>query len=104
VFFDFDVIDLTFNKDGFYHVIPAVSDPIDIVNAITPPVDMGDDLPQWLKVLFGVLLLIVLLVILGPILPYIVKAVVWIIMLPFKAIAAIVNAVKKSAGKHKNCS
>ena len=37
VFFDFDIIDLTFNKEGVYHVIPAVSSPIDIVNDITPP-------------------------------------------------------------------
>ena len=43
VFFDFDVIDLTFNKDGVYTVIPAVSDPIDIVNDLTSPTDMGDD-------------------------------------------------------------
>ena len=47
VFFDFDVIQLTFNDDGEYYVIPAVSDPIDIVNAITPPVDMDDDIPWW---------------------------------------------------------
>ena len=43
VFFDFDVIDLAFNKDGVYTVIPAVSDPIDIVNDLTSPTDMGDD-------------------------------------------------------------
>ncbi len=43
VFFDFDVIDLTFNKDGVYTVIPVVSDPIDIVNDLTSPTDMGDD-------------------------------------------------------------
>ena len=51
VFFDFDVIQLTFNNDGEYHVIPAVSSPIDIVNPITPPVDMDDDIPWWAYVL-----------------------------------------------------
>jgi len=48
VFFDFDVIDLTFNKDGVYTVIPVVSDPIDIVNDLTSPTDMGDDGLSWL--------------------------------------------------------
>lgn len=38
VFLDFDVIQLTFNKDGNYTVIPVVADPIDIINAGTPPV------------------------------------------------------------------
>ena len=40
VFFDFDIIQLTFNRDGVYTVIPVVSSPMDIVNAITPPVQM----------------------------------------------------------------
>lgn len=52
VFFDFDVIQLTFNNDGIYHVIPAVSSPIDIVNPITSPVDMADsDIPWWAYVI-----------------------------------------------------
>lgn len=37
VFLDFDIIQLTFNKDGEYIVIPVVSSPIDIVDDITPP-------------------------------------------------------------------
>lgn len=51
VFLDFDVIQLTFNNDGEYHVVPAVSSPIDIVNAITPPVDMDSDIPWWAYVI-----------------------------------------------------
>ena len=61
VFLDFDIIQLTFNKDGVYKVIPAVSSPIDVVNAITPPVQMPDDTPWWIKLL-SVLLVILLLV------------------------------------------
>jgi hypothetical protein len=37
VFLDFDVIQLTFNNGEVSTIIPAVSNPIDIVNAITPP-------------------------------------------------------------------
>lgn len=61
VFFDFDVIQLTFNNDGVYHVIPAVSSPIDIVNAITPPVDMDDDIPWWAYVVVVLAEIVVLL-------------------------------------------
>ena len=34
-----------------------------------------------------------------PILPYIIKAVVWVIMLPFKLIAAIVKGIQKAVKK-----
>ena len=61
VFLDFDVIQLTFNNDGEYHVIPAVSSPIDIVNAITPPVDMDSDIPWWAYVIVVLAEIVVLL-------------------------------------------
>ena len=51
------------------------------------------------KLILGILALILLLIILWPILPYIIKAVVWVISLPFKGIAAIVKAVKKKKPK-----
>lgn len=51
------------------------------------------------KWILAIIALILLIVVLGPILPYIIKAVVWVIMLPFKAIAAIVKAVKKKKPK-----
>ena len=66
VFFDFDVIDLTFNKDGVYTVIPAVSDPIDIVNDLTSPTDMGDDGLGILGIILLILGVIVVLVVLMP--------------------------------------
>ena len=81
VFFDFDVIDLTFNKDGVYTVIPVVSDPIDIVNDLTSPTDMGDD---------GL-----------NILPYIAKGIVWLVCLPFKAIASLCKGIGKAAKEQK---
>lgn len=83
VFFDFDIIQLTFNKDGVYKVIPVVSSPIDIVNAVTPPVQMPNDTPWW-KVLLGILLGILLIVLLVPLLPWIARAIVWIVCLPFR--------------------
>ena len=101
VFFDFDVIDLTFNKDGVYTVIPVVSDPIDVVNGLTSPTDMGDDGLGILGIILLILGIIVILVILMPILPYIAKGIVWLVCLPFKAIAAICKEIGKAAKEQK---
>lgn len=38
-FTDFDIIQLTFHRDGIYKVIPVVSSPLDIINGITPPLE-----------------------------------------------------------------
>lgn len=101
VFFDFDVIDLTFNKDGVYTVIPVVSDPINIVNDLTSPTDMGDDGLGILGIILLILGVIVVLVVLMPILPYIAKGVVWLVCLPFKAIAKLCKGVAGSVQKRK---
>ena len=54
------------------------------------------DTGKWI---LAIIALILLFVVLGPILPYIIKAVVWVVMLPFKAIAAIDKAMKKKKPK-----
>ena len=94
VFFDFDIIQLTFNKDGEYAVIPIVSSPIDIINNITPPTSFTDETSVW-KTVLALLLVILLLVLLAPILPYIIRGMVWIITLPIKLIKAIKNGKGK---------
>ena len=99
VFLDFDIIQLTFNKDGVYTVIPVVSSPIDIVNDITPPVNMPDETPWW-KIALALAFLILLIVLLAPVLPYIIQGIGWLIMLPVKA----VKAIKKSTKNKKELS
>ena len=100
VFLDFDIIQLSFQKDGDLTVIPVVSNPIDVVNGITPPVDLDDEL-EWWKILIGVILLILLIMLLFPILPYLIKAVLWIISLPFKFIAWICRSCKEKKRTRK---
>lgn len=93
---DFDVIDVTFSNGEKTTVIPVAMSPVDIISDGTPPLDTNSDKGRdWWKILLAVLALIVLLVILMPILPYIVQVILWIILLPFKLIAAIVKAFKK---------
>ena len=91
VFYNFDILELTFNEKGVYTVIPVVNDPIDIFNDIQLPSKESD----ILKYVFMALGLLILLVILMPILPYIVKFVVWLILLPFKLIGAIFKGIGK---------
>lgn len=92
---DFDIIDVTFTNGGVDTVIPVVSSPMDIVSDLTPPIDTTKDW-DWKKIIsiiFGVLLLIVLLVVLMPILPTIISFIINIVLLPFKAIAALFKAI-----------
>lgn len=83
VFLDFDIIQLTFNKEGEYTVIPVVSSPIDIIDGITPPVDMSEEM-STLEAIVALILLVLLVILLWPLLPLIIKGVMWIILLPFK--------------------
>ena len=103
VFFDFDIIQLSFLKDEEWHVIAAVSNPIDIVNGISTPTHLSpnDGWPSWLKWTLAILALILILVVLWPILPYIIKAVVWVVTLPFKLIVMAVRGIKNAVRKRR---
>ena len=91
---DFDIIDLTFTKDGAETVLPVLMSPMDIIPDADPPIDTTSDKdPEWWKIILAVLALIVLLVLLWPILPPIINALIWLISLPFKALAAIFKAI-----------
>lgn len=103
VFFNFDVIQLTFSKDGVNTVIPVVSNPLDIVDPLTPPVDMDDDdwwrwILERILIFIGILGGIFLIVALwGPITTLL--GLLWkAVCLPFKAIS---NAVKERKNKNK---
>lgn len=94
---DFDVIDVTFTKGNVSTVIPVVAAPVDNIPDGTPPVYTEDDKPDmdWLKWLFAALALIIVLIILAPLLPYVFKFLVWLLMLPAKLVVWIINLFKK---------
>lgn len=97
---DVAILRLMFETDGVTYNLGVVMDSQEgdeIAGNRPDPAEVG--LPLWVKILIAVIALILLLVILGPILPYIAKAIVWVIMLPFKGIAAIVKAVKEKREK-----
>jgi len=97
VFLDFDIIELTFNKEGEYHVIPAVSSPTDIINELTaPPVQM-----KWWEIVLAILLLVLLLIILWPVLPFILKALWWLITLPLRIVAKVFSWIANIGKRRK---
>ena len=94
---DFDVIDVTFTKGNVSTVIPVVAAPGDNIPDGTPPVYTEDDKPDmdWLKWLFAALALIIVLIILAPLLPYVFKFLLWLLMLPAKFVVWIINLFKR---------
>lgn len=99
VFLDFDIIELTFKRDTTETIIPVVASPIDVVGGITAPIEK--DGISWGKLILALLALIVIVVLLAPILPYVIRAVIWVILLPFKAIAALVRAISNAVKKRR---
>ena len=84
---DFDIIDVTFSSDETETVIPVVSSPIDVIHDPTPPVlTISDNEIAWWKILVVVILALALLIILSPVLSPIIKLLVWLVCLPFKAL------------------
>ncbi len=76
VFLDFDVIQLTFEKESVKTIVPAVSSPIDIVNDPTPPTDMPPDTngaEKIIKIILAVILTVVVAVLIGVIIYKVIK-------------------------------
>ena len=95
VFFDFDIIELTFNNDGAYRVIPVVSSPIDIVNEFQPPPEeelFGNTSAFWMIVM-AIILIVILIIVGQPALNLLVQLVIWIVMLPVRLIQAIIDLI-----------
>ena len=99
-FFDFDILEFTFNRDGVYTVIPAVSSPVDHISGYTPSIEAKDS--DWWKWIAAAVLLVLLILLLLPLLPYLVKGLVWLVLLPFKGIAALCKAIKNAAARRKS--
>ena len=99
-FFDFDILTMTFNKDGDLTTLGCVSSPVDHWTGYTPSIEPTT--PDWWKLvklalgLIVVILLIVLLYpVLSPILGFIVKGLLWLITAPFKALGKLFKRKKE---------
>lgn len=107
-YFDFDIIELGFGSSAETVVsIPVVASPVDIVNDTVPKGGgNGDDCKTFgwdsffeiLKII-GIVILIILLL---PILPYVIQFVVWIVLIPIKAVSKVVDFFKKKKQNRKD--
>ena len=100
VFFDFDIIQLTFNKEGIYTVIPVVADPIDAIGGITPPVDLPGEM-EWWQVVFALAMIVLLVLLLAPLWPYILKAILWVYDYIAKGVRAVARLIRDRKNKDK---
>lgn len=91
VFLDFDVIQLSFSKDGELYVFPAVSNPQDIINPIDPPVLFPDE--NVLKLILGLILLLFVVIILAPFVPVVLRGIVYIVLLPFRFLGILIDSI-----------
>ena len=106
VFLDFTMIHLKFVKDETETIIPVAMNPIDIWNAVDPPIDTQED---WLSLLkkigmailgiTGLIFVAWLLTLFFPIIWTVIKAIFkalwWLVSAPFKAIGNAINNKKK---------
>ena len=99
MFFDFDIISLTFFDGEDMTVISVVSSPIDIINPITPPTYIPEMNPgSGFLLFFAIIIIIILIIILWPVMPQVLGAIWWAIKMPFKAIG---SWIKNSSNKPK---
>ena len=100
VFFDFDIIQLTFNKEGIYTVIPVVADPIDAIGDITPPIDLPGEL-EWYQVVFALVMILLLILVLAPLWPYILKGILWVYDYIAKGVRSIISLITDRKNNRK---
>lgn len=93
VFLNFDIIQLTFQADGEYMVIPVVASPIDIINGVDHRPKNNNNGFDFLRLLLIVVLLILLIPLLNSlgILPLIGNVIIFIITAPFKFIKWLID-------------
>ena len=73
---------------------------MDHISGYTPSIEAEDN--DWWKWIAAAVLLVLLILLLFPLLPYLVKGLVWLVLLPFKGIAALCKAIKNAAARRKS--
>jgi len=110
----FDVIDLTFTKNDVLTVIPVVMSPQNMVADGDSPVITNpdiDDFWAWLKMrlegsdllkmIIGIVLVLILLMVLGPVLPLVFRFIWFVVTLPFKILGGFFKMIGRAARARK---
>lgn len=99
---DFDIIDLTFTKNGVDTVIPVIMSPMDIAADGTPPLITTKDGLSWWQILLGIIALIVIIWLLVKFALLIVYGIGKVVALPFKAIGKLFKSGKERRRRRKD--
>lgn len=110
MFFNFDVISLTFAKESKFTIIPVIANPIDIIPDITapiiPPAVSFSSFTDFLKKLFSLILLILLIILLLPVLlpliQLVLKALVNVVLFPFRLLSDISGSRRRRRKNKRN--
>ena len=95
VYLDTQIIQLEYSLNGETVVVPVAMSPIDVIPGATGPVEIINEGFSWddLWRILGIVIVVVLIFLFAPVLiqiiPVLLKAVVWIISLPFRLIAKL---------------
>lgn len=99
---DFDIIDLTFTKDGVDTVIPVVMSPMDIAADAAPPlITTSDGKLKWWQILLGIIALIAVVLLLLKFGPLLIYALLKVILIPFQALGGLVKKLSEAAKRRK---
>ena len=91
---DVTILRLKFETDGITYNLGTIDNKQTGGKDPSNSTDIDVSLNDTGKKLAALLMLILAIVLLAPVLPYILKAVVWIVMLPINGIAALIKAIK----------
>lgn len=110
VYLDFKIISLNYTKNGVETVIPVVMTPQNVFSPVDPPLEIDFHAPGipwyvWLILAIVILVAIIVLVrlfpVLRPILNAILKALVWILLLPVRAVSWLVKKISDAVRERK---
>ena len=92
---DVTILRLKFETDGITYNLGVIDNKQTGGKDPSNKTDIDISLNDTGKKLAALIMLILAIVLLAPVLPYILKAVVWIVMLPINGIAALIKAIKR---------
>ena len=92
---DVTILRLKFETDGITYNLGVIDNKQTDGKDPSNSTDIDISLNDTGKKLAALIMLILAIILLAPVLPYIFKAVVWIVMLPINGIAALIKAIKR---------
>ena len=92
---DVTILRLKFETDGITYNLGTIDNKQTGGKDPSNKTDIDVSLNDTGKKLAALIMLILAIILLAPVLPYVLKAVVWIVMLPINGIAALIKAIKR---------